>query len=72
MPPDGHKTVTVPEGVHETLSEISHDNEALWQVIKRLTDAEAATDVEYELDRLAELVERVPERTADELAGRFR
>lgn len=86
MPRDGYESLTVPNEVAERLDEIADENdEGRGAVLERLLEqydeaprgtaepqGEAALDdVHEELRRIEELVDRLPERTADLLETRF-
>ena len=62
--PDGDGTAVYAAGSADPVDHI--------EAIAADMDALAPDELRAELDRIAELVERVPERTAEEIEGRFR
>lgn len=68
---DDWKTLRVPVEAWEKAKEQKEETGRTWgeQIVRDNGDGE---DVYDDFDRLAELVEAVPERTADEVEGRLR
>ena len=87
MPNDDWKTLRVPPEAYAAAKEQKEAAGRTWgeQIVRpdgdsavRIEASQAdigqlpPDEIQAELDRLVELVERVPERTAEEIEGRFR
>ena len=75
MPPGQYESITVHEDVLERLDQYATEEQSRSAAIEALLDgagAREADEVAECLTALEELVERVPERTADEVEQRMR
>jgi hypothetical protein len=80
MPPDGYETVTVPESLHDRLTDMATADESIASVIERSVDDvephdDALTADEFEArmrDFTDDVASTTATRAADEIESRLR